>query len=176
MAKKALLVVFFVACWYATNIVASYHIKKVFKDVGAPDLQGGVSLAVCISSLQLGLSGLVGYIWYRVNSKNASTTTSAESVLSKTPTDDPWLYLRYAYTHDRSWFNTVVTIGACNCIGCVLTNIGYSRGSVSLVQLIKAMEPAATLVANAVILKSDAGKVHEHRHSAHTCTTHGSQV
>ena len=134
------LLVCIVVGWYVTNTMSSVYAKQALGNSTLIDGEGGSALAVlAISLVQLSLSGLGAYALAKsglIGQVDAETRATAWSALLR---DSPWRRL-------------MLLIGCCNAIGTLGTNLGYVQGSVSLVQLIKAMEPVATVAADRFIM------------------------
>jgi drug/metabolite transporter (DMT)-like permease len=144
-AKLPLLVLL----WYISNTLASYLTKKAFTDdtrsstvlsLSSSSISiDDASLVLLVSLVQLFLSGILGLAYAYLKGPSPS------------PMSMYWAALR---GEDAHFFWLMTSIGMCNAVGLVTTNVGYLFGSVSLVQLIKAMEPVATFVSDILILKS----------------------
>jgi len=121
-----------IVAWYVTNALSAYYSKSVFVIAESTAEDDHLfHLSLLVSFAQLAGSGVVGYCYHR-----ACSTSMAS----------PWTYYAESQTRNPTWAKRVNIIAGCNAFGCVCTNIGYIYGSVSLVQLIKCMEPVATYI------------------------------
>ena len=158
---RALNLAVLIFAWYTTNAMSSFSTKAMFNggrgkqgmdSSDIPMLSSSMAL-LCLSAtlVQLTLSGLVGALIWRVRSTGKGTKVFSSS---------PWHDLKEAYRTDRAYFWNLSQIGICNAIGALCTNVGYVFGSVSLVQLIKAMEPFAVFVADVLLLNGNGRVAH----------------
>eukprot|EP01063_Lacrimia_lanifica_P011287 TRINITY_DN180_c0_g1_i3.p1 TRINITY_DN180_c0_g1~~TRINITY_DN180_c0_g1_i3.p1 ORF type:complete len:874 (+),score=166.92 TRINITY_DN180_c0_g1_i3:437-3058(+) len=143
--KDALPVVaLLVAGWYIANAGAAFYTKAVFREVVGnfnidPTFADRLLLCLCVTTVQLAVTGVAGKV------QNAMCGSAAAC---------PWRYLRNMYHEDRKTAYHLALVAGCNAVGTATTNIGYIYGSVSLVQVLKSMEPAMTYLCDVLILGS----------------------
>lgn len=96
-------------------------------------------MAMWLSFAQLFLSGTIGFVYvqFRANSKNGGFFS----------------YLGEARKKNDPAYKKIMLTSVFNAIGSTCVNMAYIQGSVSLVQIIKSLEPVTTYVLSAGILK-----------------------
>ena len=127
-----------VALWFVANALATYYSKRTLKYNSleeAPGFKEKLHLAMLLSFLQLSISGIIGALIQRKNGLFAYVVEAREK---KHPA-----YVRIMLT------------ALFNAIGSTCVNVAYIQGSVSLVQVIKTLEPVTTYILSIGILKTD---------------------
>ena len=127
-----------VTLWFVANALATYYSKRTLKYNSleeAPGFKEKLHLAILLSFLQLSISGIIGALIQRKNGLFAYVVEAREK---KHPA-----YVRIMLT------------ALFNAIGSTCVNVAYIQGSVSLVQVIKTLEPVTTYILSIGILKTD---------------------
>lgn len=141
----------FVFAWYVSNTLSSVQTKEVIiasrEEVDSGRKIENIFVAfiipVWVTFIQLSLSGIIGFLYF-------SCTSSEQS---------PWLTFTRSYESNSEWFKGITSVAIYNVLGTLMTNIGYISGSVSFVQLIKAMEPVATVIAYKLLLNKSPNSI-----------------
>lgn len=159
-------IVLSVAVWYATNTVATYYSKSLLSipkeaqhgdlvdEISNPDKEQElwwqlVHLAICLSFAQLFISGAIGFFVMRIRAK----TGRAEEDQTL---QNPGLFTYFLEARERGdpAFKKIIMTAVFNGVGSTCVNFAYIHGSVSLVQVIKTLEPVTTYVLSAAMLKT----------------------
>lgn len=138
----------FIAIWYVTNIFATYFSKKLFSSPSNSEQKEGIlewgyqtQMAMWLSFAQLFLSGTIGFLYVQFRENSTYRNGGFFS------------YLREAREKNDPAYKKIMLTAVFNAIGSTCVNMAYIKGSVSLVQIIKSLEPVTTFVLSAGILK-----------------------
>jgi hypothetical protein len=146
---KSLSLLLCILLWYLTNTISSLYTKIILNYNNFNENNNillFLFLSLYITFIQLMVSGLIGYfIILYYNKVNVlyifiKEFPSIFSYFAVGSGSDSLLFTKQEYN------STVIKVGICNALGTLCTNVGYIMGSVSLVQLIKALEPVVTVI------------------------------
>ena len=142
-----------VLLWFTTNTLSTYFSKKLLAIPSGDDggdidtqLHRMVHAAAILSFLQLFFSGLLGaFVAYWIPSRGESSSSSSSHF---------FYFLLEARRKKHSAYKKIILTSVFNAIGSSCVNIAYINGSVSLVQIMKTLEPVITYVLSVGILNS----------------------
>ena len=157
-----------VAIWFITNVFSTYYSKKLLVlhneenngDVDVFETRGDIwysmlHLALWLTFTQLLVSGTIGALIVRIPCTNK--TADEEALLDKKEASQPSSLLTFLFEareKKHPTYNKILLTAACNALGSLCVNIAYIHGSVSLVQIIKTLEPVTTYVLSVGLLNS----------------------
>jgi len=156
-----------VAVWFVANVVSTYYSKKVMvsnnEDNGSVDTNKErgiwkmVHLALWLSFAQLFVSGVIGALFARIHDWRSSSAESVVEETSEPILNNPsiFTFLVEARRRNYSVYKTIIITAVFNAIGSLCVNIAYIHGSVSLVQIIKSLEPKTTYLLSVGLLKME---------------------
>lgn len=158
-----------VAIWFITNVFSTYYSKKLLVlhneennedvDVDVFEMRGDIwysmlHLALWLTFTQLLVSGTIGALIVRIPCTNI--TADEEALLDKKKASQHSSLLTFLFEareKKHPTYNKILLTAACNALGSLCVNIAYIHGSVSLVQIIKTLEPVTTYVLSVGLLK-----------------------
>ena len=156
-----------VAIWFITNVFSTYYSKKLLVlhneenngDVDVFETRGDIwysmlHLALWLTFTQLLVSGTIGALIVRIPCTNK--TADEEALLDKKEASQHSSLLTFLFEareKKHPTYNKILLTAACNALGSLCVNIAYIHGSVSLVQIIKTLEPVTTYVLSVGLLK-----------------------
>ena len=129
-----ILVVPLTFCWYfasSKNAIATQQLVQSY-DVIGQDISFTMPVMAVLTSLQVLLGLLISFPLHLFSKAKVECTDDSK---------ETWIRLKG--TRERK---TLCIVGSLHFIGCFFTNMGFSYGSATLVQVVKLLEPVETLV------------------------------